>query len=122
MLEREAALGGGMDASVRALTVFNGQLIAGGFFTTSGGTSANCIAAWNGTSWSSLDNGTDVDVLALTIYNSQLIAGGSFKAPANYIAAWNGSAWYGLGPSKCAAAKRSAAPSLRSMRVRATCS
>ena len=34
--------------SVEALTVFNGELIAGGIFTTAGSASANRIARWDG--------------------------------------------------------------------------
>ena len=42
---------------VYALTVYNGNLIAGGYFTTAGGTSANYIASWDGTAWSPLGSG-----------------------------------------------------------------
>ena len=34
-----------------ALTVYNGQLVAGGNFTTAGGVACNRIACWDGTSW-----------------------------------------------------------------------
>ena len=35
----------------------SGNLYAGGNFTTAGGVSANCIAKWDGTSWSALGSG-----------------------------------------------------------------
>jgi hypothetical protein len=47
-------LGAGVDDEVRALIVFNNQLIAGGGFNTAGGAAAKRIASWNGSSWSTL--------------------------------------------------------------------
>src|SRR5437762_2791504 len=63
-----SALGTGINGQVNALTV-NGNLIAGGYFTTAGGTTANHIAQWNGTSWSALGTGINNAVNALTVYN-----------------------------------------------------
>jgi hypothetical protein len=74
----------GLGPQVYALAEYNGQLIAGGYFTTAGGVSANCIAAWDGSSWSPLGTGMDsapifeFGVYALAEYNGQLIAGGDF--------------------------------------------
>ncbi|MGP8217568.1 MAG: hypothetical protein ACLQQ4_18515 [Bacteroidia bacterium] len=56
-----SALGSGMNGYVNALTVYNGNLIAGGSFTTAGGNAANNIAEWNGTSWSALGSGMGGD-------------------------------------------------------------
>jgi hypothetical protein len=39
-------LGSGMNAPVRALTAYNGRLIAAGLFTTASGIPANMIASW----------------------------------------------------------------------------
>ena len=93
--------------AVAALAVYNGELIAGGVFTTAGGTPANFIARWDGTNWSPLGSGMwgefeeSPPVLALTVYNGELIAGGKFTAaggtPANYIARWDGATWSPLG-------------------------
>jgi hypothetical protein len=63
---------------VRALCVFNGQLIVGGWFWEAGGVDANYIAAWSGSSWSALGSGMDGEVYALTSYMGRLIAGGVF--------------------------------------------
>ena len=90
---------------VRALTVYDNKLIVGGSFWMAGDTTANNIAAWNGSSWSPLGSGVhgvyNHDVWALTVFNNQLIAGGEFKTAggggANRIAAWNGSSWSPLG-------------------------
>ncbi|MBX9736269.1 MAG: hypothetical protein K2X32_05030 [Phycisphaerales bacterium] len=93
-------------ASVNALvTLPNGDLVAGGNFTSAGGTSARSIARWNGTSWLPLGTGIggfDPRVLALAVLpNGDLIAGGSFGTAGGVtalrVARWNGSAWFPLG-------------------------
>ena len=70
--------GAGLDNDVYALAIYNGELIAGGSFTTAGGTTVHHIARWNGSSWQPLGTGMDFDVYALTVYNGELIAGGGF--------------------------------------------
>jgi trimeric autotransporter adhesin len=115
-----SALGAGVSGNfttVRALTVFDDgdgggpALYAGGRFTTAGGVTANQVAKWNGTSWSSLGagsaNGVNFDVQALTVFDDgsgggpALYAGGLFTTAggvtANYIAKWNGTSWSSLG-------------------------
>jgi len=75
------------------MTVYNGHLIAGGGFTTAGGTSANYIASWDGSTWSPLGSGTgDPYVYALTVYDGNLIAGGGFTTAGNKVSAYLG-AW-----------------------------
>jgi hypothetical protein len=66
-----------MNATVFALTVYNGELIAGGGFTYAGGVTCNYIARWNGSQWQPLGTGMNNWVYALTVYNGELIAGGS---------------------------------------------
>jgi hypothetical protein len=93
----------GMNNGVNALAVLpNGDLIAGGWFATAGGTTANRIARWNGTSWSALGTGMNSSVSALAVLpNGDLIAGGNFTTAggttANSIARWNGTAWSAMG-------------------------
>ena len=49
--------------SVSALAVDgDGNLYAGGCFTTAGGTAANYIAQWDGAAWSPLGSGMGDDV------------------------------------------------------------
>ncbi len=107
------ALGSGMGAgginstSVRALTVYDGQLVAGGGFATASGLDVNCIAGWDGNNWHGLGGGVGglpfdyLNILALTVYNGELIAGGPFPTAGgvnvNNIAAWNGNSWHALG-------------------------
>jgi len=94
-------MGGGTYTGVSALCVYNGELYAGGSFTTAGGATANYIAKWNGASWQAVGTGTNSDVRALCVYNGELYAAGSFttadEATANYIARWNGVSWQAVG-------------------------
>ena len=55
------------------------DLYAGGDFTTAGGSAANYIAKWNGSSWSALGFGDERRrVYALAVSGSDLYAGGYF--------------------------------------------
>lgn len=69
------------------------MLIAGGWFTTAGGVTANRIASWDGSSWSPLGSGMNDVVSALKVYNKRLIAGGEFTIAGDkvsaYLAAWD---------------------------------
>ena len=57
-----------------ALAVYNGDLIAGGDFTSAGGASAAHIARWNGSSWQAVGSGIGGSVFALGIYDGEVIA------------------------------------------------
>jgi trimeric autotransporter adhesin len=95
--------GGGVDHFVLALAVLpNGDLVAGGRFTTAGGVPAAHIARWNGSTWSAIAGGVDGPVHALSVApNGDLVAGGTFShaggAAANNIARFDGSQWQTLG-------------------------
>ncbi|WP_201987648.1 T9SS type A sorting domain-containing protein [Hymenobacter rubidus] len=97
----------GVYGSVYALAVAgNGDVYAGSNFTLAGGVTANSIAKWNGSAWSSLGTGTGTGVYG-NIYavavagNGDVYAGGKFiqagGAAANNVAKWNGSVWAPLG-------------------------
>jgi hypothetical protein len=90
----------GYGPNVNALAVSGSTLYAGGDFSTAGGSAANNIAEWNGTSWSALGSGMNSNVRALAVSGSTLYAGGYFTTAgggaANYIAQWNGSSWSAL--------------------------
>jgi hypothetical protein len=83
-----------MSGDVWALAVLpNGDLVAGGDFTTAGGVAASYIARWSGTLWSPLGSGISGDVYALAVLpNGDLVAGGSFTiaggVPSGYWAHW----------------------------------
>lgn len=110
-------LGSGINGFVSSLAVFDEDgagpnppsLFAAGFFSQAGGTAANCIARWDGTTWSALGVGLDGWTTALAVFDpdgpgplpSTLIVGGTFSnaggSPAAGIAQWDGLAWSSLG-------------------------
>lgn len=105
-----SGLGSGMSRAgtpyVIALAVDDsGNLFAAGWFSGAGGTPANNIAKWNGSSWSSLGTSPNdgVDSIAYSLYwdGAVLYVGGNFThagtVAVGYIAAWTGSAWQALG-------------------------
>ena len=115
-----AAMGSGMSGGtyngafnetvVNAIAVLpNGNIVAGGNFTTAGGVAVNHIARWNGSAWAAMGSGVNLPVVqqytdpvyALAVLqNGDLVAGGAFTAAGGVftqgIATWNGSAWSGL--------------------------
>jgi cysteine-rich repeat protein len=103
-------VGGGVEGNaVLTLASFNdgagSKLYVGGAFEFTGGSPANNISQWDGTSWVAPDpwsgNGLDGVVYALANFDdgtgSALYAGGDFAVtggvPASNIARWDGSSW-----------------------------
>jgi len=98
-------LGSGWDSyggneAINAMTVYNGNLVVGGYFDF--GNNTEDLIMWNGTSWSALGrniHGSSVN--ALIVYNGNLIIAGSFDSvggvAAKNIAQWNGTSWSALG-------------------------
>ncbi|HRP63896.1 MAG TPA: hypothetical protein PK400_11420 [Phycisphaerales bacterium] len=90
------------NGQVYSLTVWNGDLIAGGTFLTAGGQTMSRIARWDGSSWHPFTSGGPIGVngtvWAFTVLNGDLIAGGSFTTAGgqtvNRIARWDGSEWH----------------------------
>lgn len=115
--EQWMALGSGTNSSVNAVISWDPDqegpetplLIAGGRFTTAGGTPANYIARWDGSNWLPMGTGFNGVVEALAIWDPdgdgsqshQLIAAGAFTSAGatqvSRIARWNGSEWLPLG-------------------------
>lgn len=80
----------------------NGDIYAGGAFTTINGNVINKIARWDGATWHSLGGGMNNNVHALAFSPSgELFAGGAFTqaggVAANYIAKWDGISWQAVG-------------------------
>ncbi len=91
-------LGGIGGFGVKALIVFNSELIAGGSFGGSGGPS--CIARWDGVSWTQVGQGfaggtlASSSINAFAEYDGSLIAAGrdgGFNAA--FLRRWDGVAW-----------------------------
>ena len=82
---------------VRALTTWNGQVVA----SVSLGTGFVLVTTWTGTAWQTLGTCSGFDVNALAVYQGNLIAGGEFTAvngtPATNIAQFDGTSWSALG-------------------------
>ena len=92
----------GTDGTINAMiSDDNGNVYIGGTFNTAGNISAQNIARWNGSNWTTLGTGANgtINALALTS-NGDLYAGGNFTeiggVSANNIARWNGSTWQAL--------------------------
>jgi hypothetical protein len=114
-----SAMGAGFNNEVSAMAVFRNQFVAGGFFTTSGGTTVNGIARWNGSAWTPFETGvtgqfngrvfafTTRTVGGLGDPQHQLIVGGNFTGAGglsvNNVAGWfenqntHGDGWFALG-------------------------
>jgi hypothetical protein len=83
----------GGSQTVYSLAVSGEDLYVAGSFTAAGGVSANCIAKWNGTSWSSLGTGPITDVRAVAANEDNVyIAGYS-----GYAYKWDGFSWSAFG-------------------------
>jgi hypothetical protein len=85
---------------VRAVAVYDGEVIVAASFAAAGGVPCNNIARWNGTDWQPLGDGISGQyswVSVLTVNQGELIAGGEFSrrtgAQFDYIARWNGNTW-----------------------------
>ncbi|MCB9888762.1 MAG: hypothetical protein H6836_04225 [Planctomycetes bacterium] len=91
---------GTVNGTVRAMALFNGNLVVGGAFGHVNGLPAASIAQWNGTAWSALGvsaGGVSGTVRALAVYSGVLYVGGDITAasgiPVGNLAVWTGSAW-----------------------------
>lgn len=85
---------------VRALAVYNGDLIAGGGFHQVNGDTLSSIAAWDGTQWTPL--GSELNkgyVTALTIYEGDLVAAVHAYGvdDSSFVATWDGNSWHSMG-------------------------
>jgi hypothetical protein len=78
----------GFGPYIWALAVSGSTLYAGGDFSTAGGTAANSIAQWNGSSWSALGSGMNSRVDALAVSGSTLYAGGGFTTAGTNVSAF----------------------------------
>jgi hypothetical protein len=93
--------GSAVEGDVYALTVYDGDLVAGGWFARAGGVLVNHVARWDGSQWHPFSGpfgtGTNGSVHALAVHDGDLVAGGWFGVAGgivvNGIARWDGTGW-----------------------------
>ena len=99
-------VGGGFsnfNTSAYGMVVYQGELYVIGNFYTSAGNPGNCIAKWNGASWSAVSTGVTYpqSIFCITVFNNEIYVGGNFTniggVPVTFIARWDGSTWHDLG-------------------------
>jgi hypothetical protein len=85
---------------VTSLAIYNGELVAGGYFTAAGGVAATGVARWNGSDWGLVALGVS-EVSALAVYGGELFVSGPFyrvgEVGAINIVRWNGAEWTSVG-------------------------
>jgi hypothetical protein len=100
------ALGGGINSAGQAMVLgiafgTNGDVYAGGVFTSAGGVNATNIARWNGVSWSPLGGGVNASVIAIAVNGSQVYVGGGLTNAGGIatkgLARWDGTNWSSVG-------------------------
>ncbi|MFO7609128.1 MAG: FlgD immunoglobulin-like domain containing protein [Candidatus Krumholzibacteriia bacterium] len=87
--------------AVHCLAVWQGELYAGGTFSSAGDSTTMAIARWDGSTWRRVGQGMAGElpprVLALAADGDRLLAGGDFRVagitPSERIGAWNGMVW-----------------------------
>jgi hypothetical protein len=91
----------GLGVRVYAVTVWQGQLVAGGYYLMSGGRYLGSVAVYDGVSWQPLGANPDGKVRAFAQVGGELYAAGTFDSaggqPAQNIARWDGKSWKPLG-------------------------
>jgi len=94
--------------SVESILVDSGNIYVGGKFLNAGPITANCIAKWNGTQWSSLGGGVTLSNAIYTSVNAivkapngDIYIGGNFDnaggVPVDGVARWDGNQWHNVG-------------------------
>ncbi len=89
---------------VQALTVFDNELIAGGWLDSVSGIPVHNVARWNGTTWSPMDADMSIDLVSgFTVHNGELYAcgvtDGTGMGTGHCVMRWSGSNWVAIGSS-----------------------
>lgn len=83
-------------SNILSLCTFNGDVIAGGSFTSIQGVPANSVARWDGATWSPLGTGVGGTIHTLAVFDGSLVAAGYFGTAggviARNVARWDGTA------------------------------
>ncbi len=101
------SVGGGLiDQFSNILAVYNGDLIAGGYFNSAGGVEGTAkLARWDGTAWHSMGAQSESflnSVWDLQVWNGELYVAGNYLDLAgnpelDHIAKWDGTTYSGVG-------------------------
>ena len=79
----------------------NGDVYAGGSFTSAGGAATTNIARWNGVSWSPLGGGVSSSVITIAVDGNRVYAGGGITNAGGVttkgLACWDGTNWTSVG-------------------------
>src|SRR2546422_929463 len=76
------SVGGGVNHTVRAMTVWDGRLAIGGTFGLAGGSPATRLAIWDGQSLTGVESEFGIsEVNALAAIDGSLFLGGHIRAP-----------------------------------------
>ncbi len=93
--------------TVATLAAYNGDLYAGGTFTSAGGLLMANMVWWDGVQWNEMIMRPDYGVNAMVVHNNQLVVAGYIQhvgsLAVNRVAAWDGTDWYEMGPDSRAA-------------------
>jgi len=85
---------------IDAVAIWNGQLVAGGFFSNSGTQPLQGAAIWNGATWQQLGSNI-VEAVSFRVADGVLFASGRFRLPDDTevysVARWTGTDWHILG-------------------------
>jgi hypothetical protein len=85
---------------IDAVAIWNGQLVAGGFFSNSGTQPLQGAAIWNGATWQQLGSNV-VEAVSFRVADGALFASGKFRLPDGTevysVARWTGTDWHILG-------------------------
>ncbi len=96
------AVGGGLNGNVWDIVPVGGDIYMAGFFNNAGGSGANFITRWDGSSWHQLGTNKNNVMRAAAVEGSNLYVGGNFTDPTgnqDYIARWDmlSASWNAVG-------------------------
>ena len=91
------------DDNVFAIALAANNIFIGGAFHNAAGITANHVAKFDGTTWTTMGAGVNGDIFAIIQYNLGIVVGGNFSLAggnsAENIAIWDGSTWTAPGNS-----------------------
>ena len=96
---------GKITGDITCVTTYNGDVIAGGFFTFIKPINVASIARWNGKEWFAMGSGFTYQggtawIKDLVVFGDKLIAAGTFDmaggVPTSGVAMWDGNQWHDM--------------------------